>query len=239
MKSAFSLFFSCAVGVAALLACNARSTSATADVHASQDPTRCADCHTPEFDETTRPPHPNARPDSCGVCHTQTSWHPWRVDHPWYVLTGAHLKAAQDEALEGKENQVKCFWCHRGDPRTFKNTKTDCISCHADDRATSTFPGHANFQTSCEDCHSTDAWKPARRPPATTTVEPGKDIVDAGAPSAHGTALPQAPKIKKPKAQPTALRASTASATAPPPIPTPVQTTTTPPDITSGASRRH
>ena len=33
-----------------------------------------------------------------------------------------------------------------------------------DDYDGASYPGHAKFATSCEDCHSTEAWKPARAP---------------------------------------------------------------------------
>jgi hypothetical protein len=178
------------------------------------------------------------------VCHTQNSWHPSRIEHPGYALTGAHLKAAEDETLAGKEKQVKCFWCHRGEPSTFKSTKTDCLSCHATDRATSTFPGHAAFAATCEDCHSTDAWKPAKKPEIAIPVEPTV-TVDAGAGAVTHTVAPHASAKPKPRATGTAATATavttatatattTATATA-----TTTATATPAPDVTSQASRRH
>ena len=173
------------------------------DVHAERDdPTRCQTCHMPEFETTKHPPHVDARPTTCGVCHTQKEWHRWRVEHPWWELTGAHARAAADEKLAGKENQVKCFWCHRGDPATWKDTKKECIACHEEDRSLSHFPDHETFQDTCQDCHSTDAWKPAKRP-VRLEPDPSARSDDAGAPQPPTNEKPTAPKPKpKPKPLP-------------------------------------
>lgn len=192
------------------------------------DPQRCAGCHMPEFRTTHHPPHPDARPTTCGVCHTQASWHRWRVDHPTWELTGAHLRAAQDESVAGVEKHVKCFWCHRGDPPVFEGTKKECVACHEEDREEVRLPGHTEFGTACETCHSTDKWKPAKRPPRTTEHDAGAPH-DAGASVDAGTHTVPTPK-------PTAAPKPTATA--------PKPTATTPPrppapDVTSRASRRH
>lgn len=184
-----------------------------------EDPTRCATCHASEFAATKTPPHANARPETCGVCHTQTAWRGFRVDHPWYALTGAHARAANDPALAGTENQVKCFWCHRGDPTTWASTKTDCIACHESDRARSEVPGHDTFATTCQDCHSTESWKGATMP-AIAVVDAGPpEPVDAGPIDAGVDAGPKKKPIK----------------VVPHP---PVVPTVKPPDITTGPSRR-
>jgi hypothetical protein len=182
---------------------------------------QCAQCHLPESKSADHPPHENARRTACGVCHTQKSWRPWRVDHPGWELTGAHLRAAQDEKLVGKENQVKCFWCHRGQPAVFEGTKKECIYCHDEDRGESHYPGHDTFPLTCGDCHSTDKWKPATKPePA---VPPPPKIEDAGVDAGHDAGIkPKPVVIPKP----------------PPPKPPPTLTVP-PPDIISRPSRRH
>ncbi|MEO8797867.1 MAG: hypothetical protein ABI551_08285 [Polyangiaceae bacterium] len=214
MKSSSELGVLFALALGALAGCGKTAPVPAADTHPDVPANvGCVSCHMPEFVATKKPPHEGARPTSCGVCHTQSSWHPARIDHPVYALTGAHLKVAEDRALAGTENQVKCLWCHRGDAATFAGTKTDCNFCHAEDQATATFPGHAAFQVTCQDCHSTDAWKPARHPqapppdataPATPTpaaptaatplkkapTKPPKTVTPKPAPTAPGTSKP-------------------------------------------------
>lgn len=120
-----------AIVVAAAFACRTEERVG-ADHHGKKDdPNRCATCHTDEFQRAKHPPHAGARPTTCGACHVQSAWKPWRVDHPWYELTGAHLKAAQDKELAGAEKGVKCFWCHHGDPPVFHGAPKTCVGCHA------------------------------------------------------------------------------------------------------------
>lgn len=220
MKSSFRLRW--ALLSAWLCACN---QSAPGDSHAESSPFRCAACHTPEFNSTARPPHAGARPETCGVCHSQASWGRARIEHPWWALTGAHARAAEDKALAGVEKRVKCFWCHRGEPAQFSGTAKDCIGCHADDRQGVKFPGHDSFSTSCQNCHSTDAWKPAAQPVA---VPPP--------PTPSSNSLVPAPKTKRtPHAAPAPTGKPIVIPTSPPAPPRPIPA----PDITSHASRRH
>lgn len=198
---------------------------------AQQDPLRCATCHMPEFDDTSHPPHSHARPTTCGVCHTQTNWKVSRsaprVEHPWWPLTGAHLRAAAEREVAGVEKQVKCMWCHRGDPTTFRDTKKECISCHEQDRSRSDFPDHDTFAATCEDCHSTESWKKAKRPQRES--EPLLDagsLGDAGADAGDAGALVTPPPKPKPKPKPPK----------PPPTTSP---TLVVPDIHTGPSARH
>lgn len=225
---------------ASVVACRGDSGAhATAD--AERDPMRCASCHMPEFTSTKHPPHEGARPPTCGVCHTQSSWHGFRVDHPWYELTGAHARAAADKALAGKENQVKCMWCHRGDPATFKDTKKECVACHAEDRETATFPGHDEFPLTCEECHSTEAWKPTTkripRPSRDAGPPQGAEapaIVDAG----HAATTPTAPKPKPAAPHPSTKPTSPRPTPAPTPVTSPTAAPIPRPDVTTHSSRR-
>lgn len=216
MKNASSLLR--VLALAALAACT-KAPPDGAHGDPQKDPTRCATCHLPEYRATTHPPHPDARPTTCGVCHLQTSWGHWRVDHPWWELTGAHARAAADKALAGKENQVKCFWCHRGDPATWKDTKKECISCHEDDRETSTFPDHETFSTQCETCHTTETWKGGKKPP--------RVVQDAGPPPEADAGADAGAKPVKPRPIPTPTTRPTT-----PPVPTPTTRPTTPPVVT-------
>jgi hypothetical protein len=220
VKSGFELYL--ALLVALLLACcQDASHAGTTD-----RPWSCAGCHVPEFKSTARPPHENVRPEACGVCHAQSSWHGVRIDHPWWALTGAHARAAADQSLAGKEQRVKCFWCHRGEPAVFGGTPTTCIGCHAEDRVGVQFPEHDTFSTSCETCHSSEAWKPARRP----LVAPR---LPAAAPSA--AIVKSAKSTKAPVAAPRSSPSHVTSTPKPPATPP----ATPPPDIVSHASRRH
>lgn len=217
MKSASRSAFLIAVVV---VACRDEPAPIAAE-HRRESPTKCATCHLPEFETTKHPPHVDARPTTCGVCHTQTSWSHWRVEHPFWELTGAHARAAADKELAGKENQVKCFWCHRGDPATWKDTKKECVACHEEDKSTSRFPDHDTFADTCQDCHSTEKWKPAKKPPRAPDVAPVDAPVDAGAPEPK----PSATVTPKPKPKPVT----------PKPTATP---TSKPPDVITRPSRR-
>ena len=172
------------------------------------------------------------------------------MDHPWWELTGAHLKAAADRDVAGTEKQVKCFWCHRGEASTWKGTKKECLACHADDRTTSKFPGHASFPDTCEECHSTTAWSPT-----TKHIErPPPEAPDAGAAIAHiadaapdvvrpkPVYVPPTPTVKLPPTSTPTVTTATPTITPPTPTvttrPTTVPTTPpTPPDVVTRPSR--
>ena len=53
-----------------------------------------------------------------------------------------------------------CFTCHGDKPPAFEGTAEECVDCHRSDFVRVKFPEHAKFSTSCDDCHSTTAWKP-------------------------------------------------------------------------------
>jgi hypothetical protein len=211
-----------ALTAALLVACCHGAPDAVHRSDSRDSPLRCAACHEPEFMGTTRPPHAGARPETCGVCHTQSSWGGARIEHPWWQLTGAHTRAAADRELAGAENRVKCFWCHRGEPAQFAGTSKECIGCHAEDRQGVKFPGHDTFASTCESCHSTEAWKPATHPVVTFTP------VSAAPPPPSATAKP--PRVPAPHVSP---------AQVPTQVPRPPPVSVKVPDITSAASRRH
>ena len=52
-------------------------------------------------------------------------------EHPW--------------PLEGAHASVACLTCHTGTPPVYVGLSTECVTCHADDFLTSTFPGHDSF----------------------------------------------------------------------------------------------
>lgn len=106
----------------------------------------CLVCHQGDLERVTSPPH-DSFPSTCGTCHGQDAWSPAAFTHAW-PLTGAH-------------ETIACASCHLGDPPVYQGTPTLCVGCHQDDYDSSPFPGHADFSTTCENCHTTTAWKPA------------------------------------------------------------------------------
>ncbi len=112
-------------------------------------PQQCVDCHLGAYQAATDPDHVAAGfPTSCESCHVPTSWSAAVFDHRSWALTGAHTAAS-------------CSACHVGG--VFAGTPQDCASCHLDDFNASTDPDHVGqgFPTTCDDCHSTLAWRPA------------------------------------------------------------------------------
>ena len=106
----------------------------------------CIVCHANDVQHALNPPH-EGFPDTCGSCHSNDAWTPAAFMHSW-PLNGAH------ETLE-------CASCHLGDPPVYVGTPTLCVGCHQDDYDNSPFPGHDAFPTTCQDCHTTNAWTPA------------------------------------------------------------------------------
>lgn len=170
----------------------------------------CATCHLHEYRATRHPLHVGTKPTTCGICHGTEAWHPSTVQHPW-PLTGAHATAT-------------CFYCHEGSPPVFRGTAKECVGCHRKDYDTSPFPGHSRFPTTCADCHSTAAWKPAARPPPETASAPAQPIQK---PAELDTARrSQSPRSRVPSPATTAPR------------PTPTSYPAKLPDSVTGASRR-
>jgi hypothetical protein len=83
----------------------------------------------------------------CAQCHGTDAWHPAAFEHDW--------------PLEGAHADTMCASCHPGDPPRYSGTPTECIGCHAHDRAGATQPDHSDFSMDCLQCHTTDAWHPA------------------------------------------------------------------------------
>lgn len=108
----------------------------------------CYACHERDYRHARR--HVDLKPTRCAVCHRETGWHPTQKNHPW-PLAGRHAKA-------------DCFDCHVGSPPVFEGTDDACVSCHREDYDDADYPGHDKFALTCEDCHSTQGWKPAKEP---------------------------------------------------------------------------
>ncbi len=110
-------------------------------------PTACISCHQQDRAAVTEPPH-DGFSDDCQSCHGTASWDSASFEHTTFALTGAHQTA-------------ECASCHTGSPAVFAGTARECVGCHQQDFDTSPFPGHSAFATTCQDCHTTGAWRPA------------------------------------------------------------------------------
>lgn len=111
-----------------------------------ETPNTCVGCHRANYDTATMPPHAGY-PTDCASCHDDAGWSPSTFVHPW-PLDGAHATTS-------------CFTCHTGDPPQYAGVPRQCVGCHQSDYDTSPYPGHSAFPTACQDCHTTNAWRPA------------------------------------------------------------------------------
>jgi hypothetical protein len=114
--------------------------------------TACVTCHLNDYNNTNNPPHQAAGfPQQCELCHDTVLWADGKFDHgsTGWPLTGAHTK-------------VICNQCHVNN--NYKNTPTDCYSCHKKDYDGTTNPNHkaAGFPTTCQTCHDTTTWLDAK-----------------------------------------------------------------------------
>jgi len=98
----------------------------------------CTSCHEDK--------HRGKLGQRCEKCHNTTDWKVNKVfDHSKtkYPLTGAHVN-------------VNCEKCHMkgadGMPRYVGIKFERCADCHTD-------PHHGSFKQTCEECHTTVAWK--------------------------------------------------------------------------------
>ena len=213
-------------GVSLVLACDEGASGGHAPVVDRGG--NCATCHMPEFERVADPVHVGHKPAKCAVCHVQDGWRPSVVHHEFSPLAGAHQKA-------------DCTYCHgKGATAVFKGTTKDCATCHQPEYDASPYPGHKAFPTTCADCHSTTAFRPATFIPLPVVAAPVVTAV------LGGKTLPLLPKKgapgSKPGTRPTAVAVTPPS---PPPQATPPRappptapTIRPPPDVTSRASPR-
>ncbi len=112
----------------------------------------CVECHQNDYAAAANPTHESgAFPSTCENCHTINSWRPATFanhNQTVFPLTGAHVL-------------TDCAQCHVGG--LFTGTATLCAGCHQSDYDGATNPQHdaTAFGTNCEQCHITDAWRPA------------------------------------------------------------------------------
>jgi len=94
----------------------------------------CYSCH--HKDE----PHEGRFGLDCAACHSTEGWKPAKFDH--------NLSAFK---LEGRHQEVACESCHQNG--VFKETPTDCLSCHKQDDA-----HNGRFGIDCSSCHIPTSW---------------------------------------------------------------------------------
>jgi hypothetical protein len=110
--------------------------------------TKCADCHADI--------HRGQFGAKCEQCHTVKGWN-------------VSVKAIQQHQnrfpLLGAHAAVECIACHKNAAvGQFTGLSTQCITCHVDSFQKAKVPDHQalGFPTTCEACHSFDAWQPAK-----------------------------------------------------------------------------
>ena len=106
----------------------------------------CIVCHSDDVQHALNPPH-EGFPDSCGTCHGQEAWSPAAFMHTW-PLVGAHAMLA-------------CALATSAIHRSTKARPHSASAATRSDYDSSPYPGHADFPTTCENCHTTTAWTPA------------------------------------------------------------------------------
>jgi len=132
----------------------------------------CSSCH--QADD----PHEGTLGTDCASCHTPDGWKPTSFDHNRSVF----------KLTEGHVN-VACEKCHLD--KLFKDTPTDCFSCHKQDD-----PHGGVLGTDCASCHKPVTWKDitfdhstaafalAGKHAVVACLDCHKDISFKGAPSA-------------------------------------------------------
>jgi hypothetical protein len=124
----------------------------------SGTPTDCWSCHQANYNGTTNPNHVAGNYDhNCAQCHTTQGWAPAQYDHnlSGFPLTGAHVS-------------VSCTQCHVNGQYT--GTPSECYACHQADYEAVQDPNHVagNYNHTCTQCHTTNAWQPATIDHSTT-----------------------------------------------------------------------
>ena len=120
----------------------------------------CSSCHASRLSEVDR--------QACTDCHSagddaRAAYMRAHVDQYGNTCLDCHdgvdrmtnFDHAQVFPLDGAHGEIECTSCHRD--RVYHGTPTACVECHAEPSI------HAGvFGVSCQDCHTTQAWAPAR-----------------------------------------------------------------------------
>jgi len=114
-------------------------------------PTTCVSCHQANFNVATNPNHVAAKfSTECQTCHNAIAWQPSTFNH----------NTATTFPLKGGHIGVDCIKCHTSG---YAGISTTCVSCHLTTYNATTNPAHATakFPTTCETCHTVNAWTPS------------------------------------------------------------------------------
>lgn len=101
----------------------------------------CVSCHA--SDDV----HKRTLGRSCELCHNPNDWMLWRFDHDketHFPLAGAHAG-------------IVCGGCHQKPMEGTFQMPQRCVDCHESDDA-----HRGRYGRGCQNCHSDEAWKPAR-----------------------------------------------------------------------------
>jgi Zn finger protein HypA/HybF involved in hydrogenase expression len=116
-------------------------------------PAECGNCHLSTYLATTSPSHAAAGfSRRCEDCHSVTAptWSSSAFSHPaTFPLAGGHANLA-------------CGRCHgAGKPHALASA---CVSCHETAFMAAANPSHTagGFPRTCEDCHTSVSWRPAK-----------------------------------------------------------------------------
>ncbi len=101
-------------------------------------PGRCVDCH------KAAEPHEGRLGTDCASCHSPKTWSDASFDH-----------GKTKFSLQARHAEIACNACHAGN--RWKDTPTQCVSCHAVDDVHRTQRG-----IQCGSCHNQKAWDDAR-----------------------------------------------------------------------------
>jgi cytochrome c1 len=134
-----------------LLGMHAAADCASCHTEAAQStPSDCQSCHMADYNQSTSPAHlTEGYPQDCQECHTSFNWNSqFSHEQTGFILNGAHI-------------ETSCNLCHVN--QVFDDTPEACGSCHTAEWEDSENPPHndAEFDKSCENCHTEIDWLPA------------------------------------------------------------------------------
>ncbi len=110
----------------------------------------CIACHQSDYD--AQHAGTGLPTSGCTDCHT--------VDGPWSNASFDHATASGGFALAGRHDAIACTKCHDptgGAPLFQAQGDGDCFACH-EDRWTVAHGQGGGTPTTCEDCHTRNAW---------------------------------------------------------------------------------
>jgi len=121
--------------------------------------TECISCHAKDFNGTTNPKHTASSifsTTTCQTCHSTDTWANAKFDHSLtgFILSGGHSSPPRE-----------CADCHKNNNYNLPVGMT-CVQCHQNDYNNTSNPSHAQqpklFPTTCDSCHTTQGWQPAK-----------------------------------------------------------------------------